>query len=120
MLALMRPLCLDPSGGGGAARMLLLGLLFLAIGVVCDGLEAWFSGGLSELLARRPRFSPAAQWLASGFLVALASSAPSPSDGSPSAPAGRATARTREPRMARDLPPLIPPKGGWGRRDADL
>ena len=71
MLALRRPLCFDPSAGGGAARMLLLGLLFVAIGVACDGLVAWFSGGLGELLARRPRFSTAARWLAGGVLVAL-------------------------------------------------
>jgi threonine/homoserine/homoserine lactone efflux protein len=61
----------DPSVGGVAVQMLLFGFLFVAIGVVCDSLIAWFSGGLGELLARRPRFSAAVRWLAGGILVAL-------------------------------------------------
>jgi threonine/homoserine/homoserine lactone efflux protein len=65
------PQFVDPSAGGVAARMLLLGLVFVGIGVVCDGLIAWFSGGLGESLARRPRLSAAVRWLAGGILVAL-------------------------------------------------
>lgn len=70
------PQFVDPSAGQGppggvAARMLFFGLVFVGIGVVCDGLIAWFSGGLGELLARRPRFSAAVRWLAGGVLVAL-------------------------------------------------
>jgi threonine/homoserine/homoserine lactone efflux protein len=51
--------------------MLLFGLVFVGIGVVCDGLIAWFSGGLGESLARRPRLSTAVRWLAGSILVAL-------------------------------------------------
>ena len=53
------PQFVDPSAGVVAARMLLFGLVFVGIGVVCDGLIAWFSGGLGESLARRPRLSTA-------------------------------------------------------------
>lgn len=65
------PQFVDPSAGGVAARMLLLGLVFVGIGVVCDGLIAWSSGGLGESLARRPRLSVVVRWLAGGILVAL-------------------------------------------------
>jgi hypothetical protein len=82
------PQFVDPSPGGDAARMLLLGLLFVAIEVVCDGLVAWFSGGLGEMLARRTRLSAAVRWLAGGVLSPWASSPPSPSDSSPAKAAG--------------------------------
>jgi threonine/homoserine/homoserine lactone efflux protein len=70
------PQFVDPSVGQGplgsvAAQMLLLGFLFVAVGVVCDGLIAWFSGGLGELLASRPRFSACVRWLAGGILLTL-------------------------------------------------
>jgi len=65
------PQFVDPSGEGVAARMLYFGLVFVGIGIVCDGLVAWFSGGLGDSLARRPRLAVAVRWLAGGILVAL-------------------------------------------------
>lgn len=65
------PQFVDPAAGGVAGQMVVLGLLFVLVNLPIDAAIAWFSGGVGELVARRPRFSAAVRWLAGGILVVL-------------------------------------------------
>lgn len=65
------PQFVDPSSGGVAGQMLLLGFLFVLVNLPVDAAVAWFSGGVGELLRRRPRFSQGVRFLSGGVLVGL-------------------------------------------------
>lgn len=65
------PQFVDPSAGGVAGQMLVLGLLFVLVNLPIDSAIAWFSGAVGEALAGRPRFRSAVRWAAGGVLVAL-------------------------------------------------
>lgn len=65
------PQFVDPSSGGAAGQMLLLGFLFVLVNLPVDAAVAWFSGGLGDLLRRRPRFSKGVRFLSGGVMVGL-------------------------------------------------
>ena len=65
------PQFVDPSSGGAAGQMLLLGFLFVLVNLPVDATVAWFSGGLGDLLRRRPRFSKGVRFLSGGVMVGL-------------------------------------------------
>lgn len=65
------PQFVDPSSGGVAGQMLLLGFLFVLVNLPVDAAVAWFSGGVGELLRSRPRFANGMRFLSGGVLVGL-------------------------------------------------
>lgn len=65
------PQFVDPSSGGVAGQMLLLGFLFVLVNLPIDATVAWFSGGVGDLLRRRPRFSKGMRLLSGGVMVGL-------------------------------------------------
>lgn len=65
------PQFVDPSSGGVAGQMLLLGFLFVLVNLPVDAAVAWFSGGIGDLLRRRPRFYEGVRFLSGGVMVGL-------------------------------------------------
>jgi threonine/homoserine/homoserine lactone efflux protein len=65
------PQFVDPASGGVATQLLVLGLLFALVGLVIDGVIAYFSGSLGEWLGREARAANALRWLMGTVLVGL-------------------------------------------------
>lgn len=65
------PQFVDPSSGGVAGQMLLLGVLFVLVNLPIDAAVAWFSGGAGDWLKRRPRFFKGMRFLSGGIMVGL-------------------------------------------------
>ena len=54
-----------------AAEILMLGALFVVMGIVTDGIYAVAAGGLGDWLRRRPRVVTAQRWFAGGIFITL-------------------------------------------------
>ena len=65
------PQFVDVAAGSVGLQILLLGALFVTMGIVTDGIYAVAAGGLGEWLRRRPRVVTAQRWFAGGIFVTL-------------------------------------------------
>ncbi|MGH9066773.1 MAG: LysE family translocator [Acidimicrobiales bacterium] len=65
------PQFVDPSHGRAWLQLLVLGLLFVAVGMVTDTGYALASGTVGGRLQGRRRFFPAERWIAGGTYIAL-------------------------------------------------
>lgn len=61
----------DPSRGSLAPQLIVLGLLFLALGMVTDGAYALASGSMGRAMGRSRRARRASRWLTGGTYIAL-------------------------------------------------
>lgn len=61
----------DASRGSLAAQLVSLGLLFILLGVVTDGVYALASGTVGRLLGRSRRAARASRWVTGGTYIAL-------------------------------------------------
>jgi threonine/homoserine/homoserine lactone efflux protein len=57
--------------GSVAAQILLLGTIFVAMGIISDGLYALAAGGLGDWLRARPRVLEAQRWFAGTVFISL-------------------------------------------------
>ena len=65
------PQFVDPARGGVALQILVLGLLFVAISILSDGLYAILAGTAGEWIRGRPRWLAFERWLSGGTLIGL-------------------------------------------------
>ena len=65
------PQFVSPGVGGVAAQLFALGVLFALIGLVIDGVIAYFSGGVGNWLRSKPGAADALRWLTGSVLVGL-------------------------------------------------
>jgi threonine/homoserine/homoserine lactone efflux protein len=65
------PQFVNPEAGSVALQLLALGAIFAIIGLVIDGVIAFFSGSLGDWLKNKMGFAGALRWLMGGVLVAL-------------------------------------------------
>jgi threonine/homoserine/homoserine lactone efflux protein len=65
------PQFVDPEGGAVALQVTALGLLFIALAVVSDGMYALAAGAAAEWLRRSARFVRAERWVSGSVLVGL-------------------------------------------------
>jgi threonine/homoserine/homoserine lactone efflux protein len=65
------PQFVDPSRGSAAAQVLLLGGLFVALGILSDGLWALLAGTLGGWLKGNLRYVRAQRYVAGGTFIAL-------------------------------------------------
>jgi threonine/homoserine/homoserine lactone efflux protein len=65
------PQFVTPQRGSTALQLIVLGLVFIALGVVTDGAYALASGALGALMASRERVAAASRWLTGGTYIAL-------------------------------------------------
>lgn len=65
------PQFVDVDAGSVGPQILLLGALFVAMGIVTDGIYAVAAGGLGLWLRRRPRVVTAQRWFAGGIFITL-------------------------------------------------
>jgi threonine/homoserine/homoserine lactone efflux protein len=65
------PQFVDPASGAAALQLLMLGLIFAALGLLFTSVVAFFSGAIGEKFGRSPRLAAALRWLAGGVLVCL-------------------------------------------------
>jgi threonine/homoserine/homoserine lactone efflux protein len=65
------PQFVDPDAGAVGLQIALLGVLFIAIAVVSDGLYALAAGTASHWLRSSPRFLRAERWVSGSVLVGL-------------------------------------------------
>jgi len=65
------PQFVDPARGSAGLQMLLLGGLFVAMGVISDGAYALGAGSIGGWLARRPRLLTAQRYVTGGTLIGL-------------------------------------------------
>lgn len=61
----------DPDRGALAPQLVLLGLMFLLLGMVTDGVYALASGGVGRALGRSRRAARASKWVTGGTYIAL-------------------------------------------------
>src|SRR5262245_39800003 len=61
----------DVSRGAIGAQILGLGLLFMALGIVTDGLYALSAGTAAQWLRGRPRFLASERWISGGMYIGL-------------------------------------------------
>jgi threonine/homoserine/homoserine lactone efflux protein len=69
-LALL-PQFVDPSRGLVAVQMILLGLIFSAMGVLTDGSYAMLASGIGSWLRRRPSFLRRQEMVTGGMFITL-------------------------------------------------
>ncbi len=65
------PQFVDPDAGAAALQMAVLGLTFIALGLVSDGLYALLAGTIAQRLRRSGRASSAGRYASGGILVGL-------------------------------------------------
>lgn len=65
------PQFVDPARGPVTVQLLLLGLIFVAIGSCSDGLYAMLAGTVGQKLRRRGGFMAASRWLVGGTFIGL-------------------------------------------------
>jgi threonine/homoserine/homoserine lactone efflux protein len=65
------PQFVEITAGSVGVQIFLLGALFVALGVVTDGIYAVAAGGLGDWLRHRPRVVTAQRWFAGGIFVTL-------------------------------------------------
>ena len=65
------PQFVDVSRGSVALQILLLGAVFVVLGILCDGAWALLAGSAGNWLSRRPAFLRAERYVTGGVLVGL-------------------------------------------------
>ena len=65
------PQFIDPSIGSPTLQLLVLGFLYLAIGVVTDGCYALAAGSIGQLIRGKPRTAQVQRYVSGGTYVAL-------------------------------------------------
>jgi threonine/homoserine/homoserine lactone efflux protein len=65
------PQFIDPAAGTAALQIAVLGLLFIAMALVSDGIYALAAGAAAERLRRSPRFLGAERWFSGSVFVGL-------------------------------------------------
>jgi len=65
------PQFVDVSRGSVALQILLLGTVFVVLGILCDGAWALLAGSAGNWLSRRPAFLRAERYVTGGVLVGL-------------------------------------------------
>lgn len=65
------PQFVDVDGGSVGLQILLLGTLFVTMGIITDGVYAVAAGGLGDWLRRRPKVVTAQRWFAGGIFITL-------------------------------------------------
>jgi threonine/homoserine/homoserine lactone efflux protein len=65
------PQFVDPDAGAVALQVTALGLLFIALAVLSDGMYALAAGAAAEWLRGSPRFVKAERWVSGSVLVGL-------------------------------------------------
>jgi threonine/homoserine/homoserine lactone efflux protein len=61
----------DMARGGVGAQILTLGLIFVMLGLITDGLYALGAGSVARWLRGNPRFAVSERWIAGGMYVGL-------------------------------------------------
>ncbi len=65
------PQFVQVDAGSVGLQILLLGALFVTMGIVTDGIYAVAAGGLGEWIRRRPQVVTAQRWFAGGIFITL-------------------------------------------------
>ena len=65
------PQFVDPAAGNAAAQFLMLGLIFVSLGLVVDCVVALFSGSIGDWLRNKALFADALRWFMGSVLVGL-------------------------------------------------
>jgi threonine/homoserine/homoserine lactone efflux protein len=65
------PQFVDLSRGAGAPQVLALGLVFVALGLLTDGLYAVAAGSVRQWVRASPRFMDGQRWVTGGMYIGL-------------------------------------------------
>jgi len=65
------PQFVDPARGAGGPQVLALGLVFVMLGLLTDGLYAVAAGSVRQWVKARPRFMDGQRWVTGGMYIGL-------------------------------------------------